>query len=586
MRRFLALFALAVAAIDLLGSAAPPRDAHACGSADVASLGALDPVDAIVGRMSTINDDWDYKDREELRFLEPFRREHPRELAELWALSYAGTPPAAIPTTELDRALASKDAAAARKAGERFVTAWLALPPVPASQQKLDLVRAAGAIDATAATELFAVEQAIVRGIPDGWRADVQKKFSPAAARALDQRVDTWVAKHRGHPLQSYAELWKVRTAYFSGDDARAWDVIFAAPPPLRVRALAEARYLLMLGVRPTSAQLEARSDAAWIAGLLDRSATPVDDARFAKWWRVAETAPARKAALNLEERLLHAIAMRPQLGKLPPSFPKDAKAPSAFWAQMRAAALIRSGDTAGALTQLAMLPAKDPARPELEASAHLAAKRPERAAQVAGLGADERNYLLAVLVTTPDLEKLAKEPGAMGVVPRLELGLRTGAQGDWKKAASIVDKDDPIRAKGWRKLAELRAAKGGRAGLELARFLDAKAGVLFDQPGRPYYRAISYRHEPQERPVEARAIEAAMQRNTERYPSLVAYVDWLEKNPADPEAKVAITEADAVYNRLVNYSGDDLLVWGRTLPKSELAKRLRAAGKAVRATR
>ena len=38
----------------------------------------------------------------------------------------------------------------------------------------------------------------------------------------------------------------------------------------------------------------------------------------------------------------------------------------------------------------------------------------------------------------------------------RLDLALRLGAAGDFRKAAALIDKDDPMRARNFRKLAEL----------------------------------------------------------------------------------------------------------------------------------
>ena len=426
-----------------------------------------------------------------------------------------------------------------------------------------------------------AVEEALVAGIPNGWSRDIQQRFKPVDAQSLERKIDDWRTKYPTHPLAGYAALWKVRTRYFSGQYEAAWDVILQAPPAVRVRALAEARYLLLQGVRPSAAQESALTDVAWIAALLQPSA--IDDTSFAKWWAFSEAERGRKASVNLQERLLHWAATRPQGTKLPPSFPRDARAPSPFWAQMRAAAILRSGDSAGALAQLAMLPAQEPGRADLEASSQLAAGHPERAARVAGLGADAREYIVAVFVATPELEQLAQGTGPLGVMARKELGLRIGASGDFRKAASIIEKDDATRAASWRKIGDLTASKAPNARLELARHLAEHAGALFAQPETHVYRAISHRHAPTARPNESRNLELAMSRRTERYQALVAYVDWLEQHPGDPEAKAALTEADATYNRLVNYSGDDHLYWGKTLPGSELAKRLRAVGKTVR---
>lgn len=580
--RILSVVLLALGVASAITGAEPPREARACGSAEVADLGALDPVDAIALRMSgRFDDDWDYRARDELLFLEPFRRERPKELDALWSFSYGAMDPPPVATAELDRALSGKDAAAKKDAAERFIAAWLASPPVPAVAQKAALIRAATAVDAAAAKDLFAIEASLVKDIPNGWRDDVRKKFSRSDARKIDAKIDAWLTKNPKHPLAGYAALWKVRTRYFAGDDAGAYEVIFAAPPALRIRALAEARYLLLHDVRPSPAQLDAQTDVAWVAGLADRQS--IDEARFAKWWRLAESEKSRKASVSLQERLLHWVATRAEGKKLPASFPTEARSSTPFWGEMRAAGLIRSGDSAGALAQLAKLPANDRARPELEASAHLAARRPELAARVPGLPEATRDYLLSVLVSPAEIEKLAREGGAVGVEARRELAIRTGSGGDWRKAASIVDKDDPTRAAGFRKVADLRASKDVHAALDLARFLDGKAGVLLGAPDRPTYRAMSARYGRPQHAAESAAIEQAMIRGSERYQALVAYVDWIEKNPKAVEAKLALEEADATYNRLVNFSGDDTLFWGKYLPRSDLAKRLRAAGKAIR---
>lgn len=594
--RTVAVLLLALAALDRFTFADSPPDAVACGGPWYADLGALEPAHEIARRLSIVGDEnWDTKDRPELRFLAPFEREHPRELAWLWGASYGDEPrpgsakaaatPAAAPAmlepAALGAALATGDAQAKREVAERYVAAWVALPPVQASEVKASLVQAAGVIDPVAAAELWAVEQALVAGIPNGWSGDVQRSFKPADAQALERRIDAWVSKHRAHPLAGYAELWKVRTRYFSGQSEAAWEVILKAPPSLRVRALAEARYLLLQGLRPSAAQEAALSDVAWVAALTQPER--IDEASFAKWWALSEAERGRKASVNLQERLLHWAATRPQGTKLPPSFPRDARAPSPFWVEMRAAALLRSGDTAGALAQLAMLPSTEPGRANLEANAELAAGHPERAAQVAGLDADAREYIVAVFVATPELERSARGTGPLGAVARRELGLRVGAAGDFRKAAAIIEKDDASRAASWRTIADLTAKKGPKARLELARHLAGHAGELFAQPATHVYRAISVRHGSTAWPTESRELELAMARRTERYQALVAYVAWLEQHPKDPEAQAALSEADATYNRLVNYAGSDTLFWGTTLPSSDLAKRLRAVGKIVR---
>jgi hypothetical protein len=64
------------------------------------------------------------------------------------------------------------------------------------------------------------------------------------------------------------------------------------------------------------------------------------------------------------------------------------------------------------------------------------------------------------------------------------------------------------------------------------------------------------------------------------------SFIGWFDAQTQGSEGhgyEVPSARADVTLGRIANYSGDDGMFWCKTLPVTELAKRLRDVGKSVR---
>lgn len=615
------VLAAALAATVVLGALCnAPLPAEACGGPEYADLGALQPVGSIVYRFAVKSEDYDYVQREEFRFLYPFWHETKSRLDPLWRFSYpdatASTAPAAT-TSALDAAVKAGDAKAIVRAAHAGVAAWLAEPPVTGAPRRNRAWRAAeltlvaphlaklpaGAVRAFLAGKSskgvppaalaartrahkarhdFLVLHATLRAeIPNGWGDAIRKQVSAATWKKLERAVDAWLARYPKHPLWDYVALDKERVLYFSGDGAGAWSVLFDVYPRLRVRALAEMRYLMQRGIALPAARLDALKDPALVAAFADEST--ITPERFKRWWKLAEAHRHRPASINLEERLLYWAAQKARPGHLPPGFPRTSGSPSPLWGKLRAAALIAAAKWPAARVQLMKLPA-GPERALLAAHYFVARSRPDLAAAVPKLGGDTRQYLLRVLVGDKGLARLSKGSKPLARAARFEAALRLASSGSWQSAATRMQHDKPAQAKLWRAAGALARSHDPDALLRLARFLEQHREALFYSQDRAMYRAISGRYDPRTNAVESHAIETALARSTPRWLALQAYTRWLEQNRQSPIARSVLTEADDVYNRLTNWAGGNYLFWGKFAPHSALVARLRRVGRTVRA--
>lgn len=602
----------------LLCNAPPP--AEACGGPSYADLGALEPVASIVERLAVKSDDWGYTQREEFRFLYPFWHQNSSRFGPLWRYSYpdaVGTAKAAT-TNPLHAALKTGDAKAVVRAAQREIAAWLTEPPVtgaPHTKQawraaELELVLphlsglpAAAVRDflsgksppgvpapalaaqtrARRAQHAFVALRAMQHTeIPNGWGAAIRRQVSAATWKKLEQAVDAWLSRYPQHPLRDYVRLDKERIRYLSGDGAGAWSVVFDVYPRLRVRALAEMRYLLQRGVAPPAARLDALKDPALVAAFAGE--TTITPARFKRWWKLAEAHRQSRASLDLEERLLLWAARTARPGHLPAGFPRTVRRSAPLWGKLRAAALIAAERWPAARVQLSRLP-RDPERALLAAHYFVARSRPDLAAAVPRLGENAQQYLLRVLVDSKGLSRLARGSKPLARAARFEAAVRLASGGSWLAAAARIRHDHPAQAQLWREASTLALSRNPDAKLRLARFFVKHREELFYGQDRALYRAVSGRYEPKRRPAESHAIEVALSRSTPRWLALEQYTRWLEQNPGSPIARSVLTEADDGYNRLTNWAGGNSLFWGTYAPHSALAARLRKIGRTVRAT-
>jgi hypothetical protein len=343
-------------------------------------------------------------------------------------------------------------------------------------------------------------------------------------------------------------------------------------------------RFLLLQNRLPTTTQLDALTDGELIAGLA--SSSTIDLARFEKWWAVSVSGNKAAWAVNLQERLLLWVAARARTNPLPASFPQKAENPTQLWGKLRLAALIEARRWRSAREQIESLKS-DPEQARLAAQYFLAKKRPDLAASVPKLDSDSQTYVVSVLVPDRALGKLASAKSRhVAQLARFEQGVRLGAAGKWRVAAKLIAKDEPRRAKLWQRAASL--SEGGDAKLlEYARFLRDHHGQLLYPADRGFYRGVSYRYQALgAQSSERLLVERALTRSNERWLALDAYTRWLDKHSTQARARDVLSEADGVYNLLLNWGGSDSLFWGNYGKTSATVKKLRRLGRQIRAAR
>ncbi len=297
----------------------------------------------------------------------------------------------------------------------------------------------------------------------------------------------------------------------------------------------------------------------------------------------VSEAHPKSAWAVSLQERLLFWAAVRASKDPLPTSFPSDANNPTPLWGKLRLAALIGAKHWESARKAIRALK-PDPEGARLSAQYFLARKRPDLAVEVPELPSATKEYLLRVSVSDSALVRLERSRSkSLRKKARFERAVRLAARGKWRQGAKLLKKSDPARMKLWTKAAVL--AEGGDAKrLAYARFLRDHHGQLLYPADRGFYRGVSFRHQrlaPSAK--EAEAVERALERSSERWLALETYTRWLGKHTSEPGARGVLSEADGVYNLLVNWAGGDYYFWGRYAKKTAEVAELRKLGKAIR---
>lgn len=609
-----------------------PRELEACGGASYGDFAPLLPVDHTVELIVHPESEWaawGNWERDELRFLYPLKQAHPAELGPLWDFAHAGGgPPARRSFAAFESAVKAGKLADAEVEARAIVASIYALPPVWAAERRADLETAVeflelrprlggvpkdvvgayfggGPLPAKlppvlrAASEVRSGKRPSPKGhpragslewaelvrdfekrVPNGWSDAIQKEVPAATWKELGAAVDRFVARYPMHPLRDEARLWKIRIHYFSGDYAAAWAQAFALYADRRVRALAEMRYLLVMGHPPPRAQLDALKDPLLVTALTSEAS--LDAERFERRWALAEASPDTAWAENLRVRLLAWAARHAAPGALPKAFPDQVLRRSALAGKLRAAALMKAQRYDDAKAQLAALPV-DAEQARLLAQLHALRGEWAAAAEVIELNDDGRRYLIRVLVEDAPLAKLARSK-----LPKvrqdalIELAARAARRGKWAEAVRHLHAAGRADAALVRKLGKLGQSRSGDAELELARFLDAHVGELFFEADPGFYRGMSLREE-RAGPSEKARIAAALLRSHERALALEAYTRWLSKHSADPRAKTVLAEADRAYVRLTNWGGSDGFFFGRWQKTSKTVAELRRVGKLVR---
>jgi len=625
------VFVLATVAA-LAASLDSPRDLEACGGSSYGDFAPLLPVDHTLMLITQPESEWaswGNSDRDELRFLYPFKQAAPAETQVLWDFAHAGgaAPPrrsfAAFEAAVKDGRLADAETEA-----RAIVDSIYALPPVLAAAQRADLDRAVefielrpklaklpkdvvagyfvgGPLPAKLPRVLRAAHEvregkrpsskghvragslehaALLRDfeqrVPDGWSDAIRKEVPAKTWSDLATAVDTFVAGHPSHPLRDEARLWKIRIHYFSGDHAAAWRQALALYPDRRVRALAEMRYLLVMGHAPPAALVDSLKDPLLVTALSNEAT--LDAQRFERRWALAEASPDEPWAENLRVRLLAWAARHAAPGKLPKSFPDTVLRRSALAGKLRAAALIKAQRWDDAKQQLGALSA-DAEQARLLAQLLTLRGDYAAAAQVVELNDDGRRYLIRVMVDDAALTQLARSRlPKVRADALVELASREARRGKWTQALAHLRAARPGDAALHRQLGKLAQSRAADADLELARFLDGHVGQIFFDADPGFYRGLSLREEQAGSGEKAR-IAAALLRSHEGWLALEAYTRWLAKHERDPRAKDVLGEADARYNRLINWGGSDGFFFGRWQKSSKTVAELRRVGKAIR---
>lgn len=442
-----------------------------------------------------------------------------------------------------------------------------------------------------------AIQQAMRRGIPDGYATQIKDSVPDAKWAELERLHEEWLSRYASHPMADYVRLSRVRLYYFKGDGARAWNELLAMYPRHRQRLLGEMRYLLYNSVEPASLD-DSRIDWVLRAALL-MEVTPTRE-QWTKYWRASEANRSEKWAVPLQERLLWwAVEFVEDGGELPAGFPTRAEAPTQLWSALRLLALIDANNIAAAFAQ-ADLTTDLVDVPALRARLYLLRRQWGRAIAALGPGDPSTKYLISVLAPTTVVDSLANTRSEFTNTARLTVAARYASVGDWRAAARAATPVDTGHARRWARTATL-ANDTSRAGtLAFARWMRAQHGQLFFDEDTEWLRGLNWRRNRLPRETDQRdaegarfdtrlpwtaaqevsAIEAHLRNSTELYYALRAYARWLDSANASTAGLAAVVhEANVVYNRLYNWDETNSPFWSETLESSVEAKSIRRAG-------
>jgi hypothetical protein len=335
----------------------------------------------------------------------------------------------------------------------------------------------------------------------------------------------------------------------------------------------------------PQGLSLAGLPDPVLAAALLGFTAPP-PPADWDRLWQRAEAAAGAPWAVNLQERLLLALAEKDDGGpSLPSAFPVQAALPSELWAQLRALALKRAGRLPEALHQAELLDAQqDPRSAAILAGLLAEAGQATRAAALGALDEDTAVYLLYVVADDAPLAAMARGSGPRAALAAEALACRRLGSRDWVAGARALDSSIPERAALWREAAKRVADSSAAGRLALARWLLDARGALFraNDPGMSRgLKGLLDSDLPEDR--RARLV-AWLLRCGEEEQALNAYGAALERlNPRGREAADALREADRLYNRLLNWDVSQSETFAGLLAATAAAKQIRAAGRLIR---
>ena len=466
-----------------------------------------------------------------------------------------------------------------------------------------------------ASLRFVAVQEAMRTGIPDGWAGTIADSVPPARWGELERLHDAWLREFSSHPMADYVRLSKVRLFYFKGDRERAWDQLLAIYPRRRQRVIGEMRYLVRQGTTPPSLD-DPRIDWALRTALVTEALLTAD--QWNSYWRVTESRGGEGWARPMQERLLwQAIALAARNKSLPDAFPPSAATPTGLWGKLRLLALLEAGNLDAALVQadsVDAVAARDPASAidvldiaAIRTRVHLIRSEWGRAIETTrGDGTEAAQYLVRVLAPSPVVDSIAAGPRTPLTREALvAIAGRRARSGDWAAASrSAMRTGDAAFARRWARTASLAADETRSGRLEFARWMRDQHGALFFGENTDWLRGLNWRRNrvvddtvsdagvywtldprlPWTAAEEQSKIGDHLRSTTELYYSLQAYARWLDGATATtPGLATVVREADAVYNRLVNWDNRNSQFWSEQLESSVEARAIRRAGRLVR---
>lgn len=428
-----------------------------------------------------------------------------------------------------------------------------------------------------ASWEYFEVRRRTQREIPDGWR-EGSKQAAPA--EALLALTEAWRSNHPAHPLVDLLTLWDVRLYHFAQRTNDIWRILLEIYPRRQARVLAELRYQLLTRDWPTFEQVIKIPYPEIEVGLLTQDLLTEHPKEWSRLWSRAEKQLPLPWAINLQERLLSALARLADKSPLPAWFPSKPAKHSPLWGKLRTGLLLAHNRNEEAEQQAALLPS-DEEQAALLAAAHLRQGRSLDAVCVPKLDGNSRSLIVRGWLNDVALQNLLGHPvEALSQVARIELATRAMDQEQFGEAAALLDRQEPARAALFREAEQLRTSNRQ---LALARFFVTHAGELSHGLDTGDYRGQSdlirggaYQYT---------RLKDAIGRADERWLALRLFARWLDANPSHRTASSVLSEANAVYNRLL-YWGGVAYFWADFAPRSPVAARLRAHGKRLRERR
>jgi len=268
----------------------------------------------------------------------------------------------------------------------------------------------------------------------------------------------------------------------------------------------------------------------------------------------------------------------------LPKDFPNEPAKPSELWGQLRALVLEHGGRTQDALRQAGLLDtATNTDSASIAATALVEAGDIRGAVALPALDRDTAVYLLQIKADDLTLADMTAQ-GSVLAADALALR-RLGAKGRWGEGAQVLAAVAPERAASWSEVAQRSRGRLPSQRLALARWLLEHEGALFPQRSSETWRGIKRLLDTPLSGVQRDRLVGRLLRGGEREWARQAYSLALKDlKPESEETRGVLREADALYNRLLNWDYALSESYEHLLANSPAAERIRRTGKRIRA--